>query len=94
MKLTHFAWLNALVHIAGLAFAWLMRDGTVLFDGEGAVGTVTSGGFGPSVEAPVAMAYVPSALSPPGTRLAGAVRGTRLPVTIADRPFFSPSSNH
>ncbi len=30
MKLTHFAWLNALVHVAGLVFAWLMRDGTML----------------------------------------------------------------
>ncbi|MBK8439275.1 MAG: glycine cleavage system aminomethyltransferase GcvT [Rhodobacter sp.] len=68
-----------------------MRDGTVLFDGEGAVGTVTSGGFGPSVEAPVAMAYVPSALSTPGTRLEGEVRGKRLPVTIVEMPFFSTS---
>lgn len=30
MRLTHFAWLNALVHIAGLALAWLMREGTML----------------------------------------------------------------
>ena len=64
-----------------------MREGTALFAGEDAAGTVTSGGFGPSVEAPVAMGYVPTALSTPGTRLEGEVRGKRLPVTVAALPF-------
>jgi aminomethyltransferase len=64
-----------------------MRDGTQLFDGDRAAGTICSGGFGPSVEAPIAMAYVPVALSTPGTRLDGDVRGRRLPVTVADMPF-------
>jgi aminomethyltransferase len=64
-----------------------MRDGTQLFDGDRAAGTICSGGFGPSVEAPIAMAYVPAALSTPGTRLDGDVRGRRLPVTVADMPF-------
>ncbi|HRJ79006.1 MAG: hypothetical protein HPKKFMNG_01766 [Planctomycetes bacterium] len=30
MRLTHFAWLNALLHLVGLMFAWLMREGTML----------------------------------------------------------------
>jgi aminomethyltransferase len=64
-----------------------MREGTPLFHGEGAVGVVTSGGFGPSVEAPIAMGYLPSALAAPGTELAGEVRGRRLPVTVCDLPF-------
>jgi aminomethyltransferase len=64
-----------------------MREGTALFAGEAAAGTVTSGGFGPSVEAPVAMGYVPAALASKGTRLAGEVRGKRLPVTVATLPF-------
>ncbi len=64
-----------------------MRDGTQLFDGDRAAGTICSGGFGPSVEAPIAMAYVPAALSTPGTRLDGDLRGRRLPVTVADMPF-------
>ncbi|WP_349364922.1 MAG: glycine cleavage system aminomethyltransferase GcvT [Roseitalea porphyridii] len=67
-----------------------MREGTQLFETEEAaepVGHVTSGAFGPSVERPVSMGYVPTALAAVGTRLFGEVRGKRLPVTIADMPF-------
>src|SRR5690606_6571056 len=64
-----------------------MREGTALFDGDTGVGTITSGGFGPSVGAPVAMGYVPTPLATPGTRLEGDVRGKRLPVTVAEMPF-------
>lgn len=64
-----------------------MREGTALFHGAGAVGVVTSGGFGPSVEAPIAMGYVPAALATPGTELAGEVRGKHLPVTVCPLPF-------
>ena len=70
-----------------------MREGTELFDAESggaAVGRVTSGGFGPSVSAPVAMGYVPSALSRPGTRLWGELRGRRLPVEVVALPFVAP----
>ena len=41
----------------------------------------------PPVEAPIAMGYVPAALSASGTRLEGEVRGKRLPVTVCDLPF-------
>ena len=51
------------------------------------MGTVTSGGFGPSVEAPIAMGYVPRAYADIGTKLDGEVRGKRLPVTVAALPF-------
>lgn len=67
-----------------------MREGTALFDSETAetpVGTITSGGFGPSLQAPVAMGYVPAALALPDTRLWGEVRGKRLPVRVAKTPF-------
>ncbi len=64
-----------------------MREETPLFHGEGAVGAVTSGGFGPSVGAPVAMGYVPAAVAAPGTALTGEVRGKRLPVTVCELPF-------
>jgi aminomethyltransferase len=70
-----------------------MREDTPLFDSEDAdapVGEVTSGGFGPSVGAPVAMGYVPRPLAEPGTRLWGEVRGKRLPVTVAKLPFVAP----
>jgi len=65
-----------------------VREGAKLFDDEGfEVGVVTSGGFGPTVEGPVAMGYVRSALAKPDTRLFAAVRGKQLPVTVVKLPF-------
>ncbi|MBB3975007.1 aminomethyltransferase [Rhizobium azooxidifex] len=56
-------------------------------EGKTEVGHVTSGGFGPSIEAPVAMGYVPVALAAPGTPLFAEVRGKYLPVTVTALPF-------
>jgi len=56
-------------------------------DGEKPVGTVTSGGFGASLNAPIAMGFVPRAAATPGTRLFAEVRGKRLPVAVAALPF-------
>ncbi|KAB2884318.1 MAG: glycine cleavage system aminomethyltransferase GcvT [Albidovulum sp.] len=70
-----------------------VRGGAVLFADETAsepVGMVTSGGFGPSVDRPVAMGHVATSLSEPGTRLYAEVRGKRLPVTVATLPFITP----
>jgi len=64
-----------------------MREGTALFRGDAPAGSITSGGFGPSVGAPVAMGYVPAALAAIGTALEGDVRGKRLPVSVAEMPF-------
>lgn len=67
-----------------------MREGTALFaesEGGDAVGHVTSGGFGPSIEGPMSMGYVPRALATPGTTLYGEVRGKRLAATVAVLPF-------
>ena len=67
-----------------------MRDGTPLFaqaTGGEAVGHVTSGAFGPTIEAPMSMGYVPHALAAEGTELYGEVRGKRLPVRVAKLPF-------
>ena len=71
-----------------------MRGGTPLFDSETAaepVGQVTSGAFGPSIDRPMSMGYVPTALAAPGTKLWGEVRGKRLPATVAALPFRAPS---
>ena len=56
------------------------KDGTI-------VGRVTSGGFGPSVEGPVAMGYVPLIHAQPGTDLDLLVRGKALPARIVALPF-------
>lgn len=67
-----------------------VREGALLFaDSAGGepIGKVTSGGFGPSLNAPVAMGYVPTSLSAFDTKLFAEVRGQRLPLTVAAMPF-------
>ncbi len=65
-----------------------VRDGAVLrtADGEPA-GIVTSGGYGPTVERPVAMGYVVSAHGAIDTTLLAEVRGSQVPITVAPLPF-------
>jgi aminomethyltransferase len=69
-----------------------MREGTELFAGADgpAVGRITSGGFGPSLNAPIAMGYVPVEMAEPGTQLLAELRGKRMPVTVATLPFVTP----
>ncbi|GJE44805.1 glycine cleavage system aminomethyltransferase GcvT [Methylobacterium soli] len=67
-----------------------VRAGAPLFadlDEAEPIGAVTSGGFGPSVEAPVAMGYLPTALSEPGRQVFAEVRGRRLPLAVTRLPF-------
>jgi aminomethyltransferase len=64
------------------------RGHTEIADASGAlIGMVTSGGFGPSLGAPCAMGYVPTALSTDGTALSLMVRGKALPARVAPMPF-------
>lgn len=64
------------------------REGADIATKDGAiVGRVTSGGFGPSVEGPVAMGYVPLTLAQPGTDLDLLVRGKALPARVVALPF-------
>ena len=51
------------------------------------VGVVTSGGFSPSLGAPIAMGYVPPSLARPGTELAVLVRGRAQPAEVTALPF-------
>lgn len=66
-----------------------VREGVDILspDGAAVVGRVTSGGYGPSCAAPVAMGYVPRALSEPGTVLPVLLRGKEMPVTVTRLPF-------
>ncbi len=64
------------------------REGTVITDAAGReIGKVTSGGFGPSVNGPVAMGYVETASAQPGTKINLIVRGNALPAEIVTLPF-------
>src|SRR3546814_4706225 len=63
-----------------------VRGGAALFvavEGGAQIGVVTSGAFGPSIEGPVAMGYVETALSSPGNTVFAELSGKRVPV--ADR---------
>lgn len=65
-----------------------VRAGAELVDAEGrSVGTVTSGGFGPTLGGPVAMGYVDSEHRRPGTVVQAAVRGKHLPTEVVRLPF-------
>ena len=70
-----------------------VRAGATLFAEEGAgvqIGSVTSGGFGPSLNAPIAMGYLPTALAVPGTTVFAELRGKRLPLAVTRLPFIEP----
>lgn len=60
-------------------------------EGKAEIGEVTSGGFGPSVEGPVAMGYVPVSHMAPGTQIYAEVRGKYLPITVSALPFITPT---
>ncbi|MFM1981783.1 MAG: hypothetical protein RJB22_502 [Pseudomonadota bacterium] len=64
-----------------------VREGAPIFAGPDQVGRVTSGGFAPTLNAPIAMGYVATAQASPGTRLEVDVRGKRLAVTVTALPF-------
>jgi aminomethyltransferase len=67
-----------------------VRDGVALFADTTStepIGKVTSGGFGPSLNAPVAMGYLPTELSAVGTQVFAELRGQRLPLRVAATPF-------
>lgn len=63
------------------------REGTEIQAGGRTIGTVTSGGFGPTVGGPVAMGYVETAFAAPGTEVALLVRGKPLPARVVALPF-------
>lgn len=63
------------------------REGALVFAGDHQIGVVTSGGFAPSVGAPIAMAYVATPQSADGTVLEIEVRGKRIAATVVPMPF-------
>ncbi len=64
------------------------REGTEITDAAGRrIGSVTSGGFGPSLNGPLAMGYVEAACAVIGAPVMLVVRGRPLPATIVSMPF-------
>jgi aminomethyltransferase len=65
-----------------------VRDHTELQDGDGKrIGEVTSGLLGPTIDKPVAMAYVDAAFSALGTQVVAIVRGKPVPMVVSAMPF-------
>ena len=65
-----------------------VREHTELQDASGRkVGEVTSGLLGPTIDKPVAMAYVAPEHAAPGTRLNAIVRGRPVPMEVSPMPF-------
>jgi len=67
-----------------------VRHGALLYASETsteAIGEVTSGGFGATLNAPVSMGYVATAYAPVGTRLFADIGGRRYPAVVAELPF-------
>ena len=67
-----------------------VREGATLFADAASsepIGKVTSGGFGPSLNAPVAMGYLPASHAASGSQVFAELRGQRLPLKTAPMPF-------
>jgi aminomethyltransferase len=65
-----------------------VREGAVLFDGRGhKIGKVTSGTIGPTIDQPIAMAYVDAPHAHPAAEVFAEVRGRKLPMRITALPF-------
>ncbi|MBL1255724.1 glycine cleavage system aminomethyltransferase GcvT [Methylocystis sp. Sn-Cys] len=65
-----------------------VREGAILVSQSGEVaGHVTSGGFSPTLQRPIAMGYVAREYAAPGVSLATELRGNRIGVDVAPLPF-------
>jgi aminomethyltransferase len=70
-----------------------VREGAPIYAGNVEIGIMTSGGFAPSVNAPIAMGFVATQHAATGTKLEAEVRGKRVPVTVTAMPFI-PHTYH
>jgi aminomethyltransferase len=67
-----------------------VREGAPLFADSASseqIGAITSGGFGPSLGAPIAMGYLPTPLTAEGGTVFAELRGQRLPLRVSPMPF-------
>ena len=70
----------------------IAREKTSIFSKDDKnIGEITSGTFGPSVQAPVAMGYVENSFSKIDTKVFLEVRGKKYPASISNLPFYKKS---
>ena len=63
----------------------------IIIAGDRKIGSITSGGYSPTLERPIAMGYVEEIFSKTDTEVSLLVRGKYLPAKIVDLPFVSPN---
>lgn len=76
-----------------LAGKRIAREGTLVFAGDEQIGRITSGTYSPTLEKSIAMAYVSTNHSAPGTALTVEIRGQREPATVVKLPFYKRSQS-
>ncbi len=64
------------------------RENYPVYSGDQLVGNVTSGTFAPTLDCPIAMAYVNTTVASAGTSLNVDIRGKQYPATVVDLPFY------
>ena len=65
-----------------------VREESLLLDDAGTeIGFVSSGGFGPTFDGPIAMGYVPPEYQQPGQTITAVQRGKEIPMTVTELPF-------
>lgn len=71
----------------------IIREGVEVFSSDGKkIGKVTSGGFSPSLQKPIAQGYVETAFSTPGTEVNFELRGRKIPGKITGLAFIKPKT--
>ena len=70
----------------------IARESTKIFDEkDNEIGKITSGTFGPSVNASIAMGYISNSHSKTDTKVYLEVRGKKVPANVCDLPFYKKS---
>ncbi len=73
------------LEIDGKAFP---RPGYEIYDGDRKLGVITSGTVSPSLEKPIALAYLPKGMTKSGTKVEVAIRKNRFEATVVKPPFY------
>jgi aminomethyltransferase len=65
-----------------------VREGAEIIDQDGTqIGAITSGGFSPSLQMPIAMGYIATEFTAKGTQVNAVVRGKSRPITVSALPL-------
>ena len=64
-----------------------------IFDGNQTIGYVASGGYGHTVERTIALAYLPTSHTKPGTKVSVAILGERRDAEVVSQPIYDPDNN-